>query len=114
MIAMARSTELDVGRLTAPVTQINLPQGRIYLHVRQLDDTHTFEIAIPRGGVLLLRPGYYGPNQPRAVRHRRSLAGRAGRGRELKRTTVPPTINCVPDRRSLYLQRINSEISRKD
>jgi hypothetical protein len=40
-IAMANSTELDVGRLTAPVTQINLPQGRLYLHVRQLDDTHT-------------------------------------------------------------------------
>ena len=27
--------------------------------MRQLDDTHTFEIAIPRGGVLLLQPGYY-------------------------------------------------------
>src|SRR5258708_24955670 len=58
-IAMASSTELDVGRLTAPVTQINLPQGRLYLHVRQLDGTHTFEIAIPRGGVLLLQPGSY-------------------------------------------------------
>jgi hypothetical protein len=58
-IAMASGTELDLGRLTAPVTQINLPQGRIWLHVRQLDDTHTFEIAIPRGGVLVRQPGHY-------------------------------------------------------
>jgi hypothetical protein len=58
-ITMASGTELDLGRLTAPVTQINLPQGRIWLHVRQLDDTHTFEIAIPRGGVLMLQPGHY-------------------------------------------------------
>jgi hypothetical protein len=36
-IAMVSSTELDVGRLTAPATQINLPHGRIYLRVRQLD-----------------------------------------------------------------------------
>jgi hypothetical protein len=56
---MASSTELDVGRLTGQVTQINLPQGRIYLHVRQLDQTHTFEIATPRGGGLLLQPGFY-------------------------------------------------------
>jgi hypothetical protein len=27
--------------------------------VRQLDGSHTFEIAIPRGGVLLLQPGVY-------------------------------------------------------
>jgi hypothetical protein len=27
--------------------------------VRQLDQTHTFEIATPRGGVLLLQPGSY-------------------------------------------------------
>ena len=58
-IAMSSSTELDFGRLTAPVTQINLPQGRIYLHLRILDKTHTFEVAIPRGGVLLLQPGSY-------------------------------------------------------
>src|SRR5215469_8082732 len=58
-IALAGGTELDMGRLTAQITQLNLPQGRIYLHVRPLDDTHTFEIAIPRGGVLLLQPGIY-------------------------------------------------------
>jgi hypothetical protein len=58
-IAMAGSTELDIGRLTPQITQLNLPQGRVYLHVRQLDDNHTFEIAIPRGGVMLLQPGYY-------------------------------------------------------
>jgi hypothetical protein len=56
-IGIASNTELDLGRLTAQITQINLPQGRIYLHVRQLDDIHTFEIAIARGGVLLLQPG---------------------------------------------------------
>jgi hypothetical protein len=58
-IAMGSSTELDIGRLSSQVTQLNLPQGRLYLHVRQLDQTNTFEIAIPRGGILLLQPGYY-------------------------------------------------------
>jgi hypothetical protein len=56
-IAMASSTELDVGRLTAAVTQINLPQGRLYLHVRQLDDIHTFEIAIPHDDLASGRVG---------------------------------------------------------
>jgi hypothetical protein len=58
-IAMSGGTELDIGRLSTRVTQLNLPQGRVYLRVRRRDQTNTFEIAIPRGGVMLLQPGYY-------------------------------------------------------
>jgi hypothetical protein len=58
-IALAGSTELDIGRLTEQIMQINIPQGRIYLRVRQLDENNTFELAVPRGGILLLQPGYY-------------------------------------------------------
>jgi hypothetical protein len=88
-LAMASSTELGVGRLTAPVTQINLPQGRIYLHVRQLDDTHTFEIAIPRGGVLLLQPGRYGidagsEDQPARIAVFEGAARFAGNGADIE------------------------------
>ncbi|HEX9535290.1 MAG TPA: DUF6600 domain-containing protein [Stellaceae bacterium] len=88
-IAMASSTELDVGRLTAPVTQINLPRGRLYLHVRQLDGTHTFEIAIPRGGVLLLQPGSYdidsgSEDQPGRIAVFEGAARFAGNGADIE------------------------------
>jgi hypothetical protein len=88
-IAMAGSTELDLGRLTPQITQINLPQGRVYLHVRQLDDTHTFEIAIPRGGVLLLQPGYYDidagtEDQPARIAVFEGAARFAGNGAEIE------------------------------
>ncbi|MBV8937155.1 MAG: hypothetical protein JO095_15285, partial [Alphaproteobacteria bacterium] len=84
-IAMTGGTELDFGRLTAQITQLNLPQGRIYLHVRQLDDAHTFEIAIPRGGVLLLQPGSYdidagSENQPARIAVFDGAARFAGNG----------------------------------
>jgi hypothetical protein len=86
---MASQTELDVGRLTAPVTQINVPQGRVYLHVRQLSDNHTFEIAIPRGGILLLQPGYYdidsgSEDQPARIAVFEGAARFAGNGADIE------------------------------
>jgi hypothetical protein len=88
-IAMTSGSELDIGRLTTPVTQINLPQGRIYLRVRQLDGTHTFEIAIPRGGVLLLQPGVYdidsgSEDQPARVAVFEGAARFAGNGVDIE------------------------------
>ena len=88
-IAMTGNTELDLGRLTTQITQINLPQGRIYLHVRQLDDTHTFEIAIPRGGILLLQPGYYdidagSEDQPARIAVFEGAARFAGNGADIE------------------------------
>jgi hypothetical protein len=88
-IGIASNTELDLGRLTAQITQINLPQGRIYLHVRELDDTHTFEIAIPRGGVLLLQPGYYDidagtEDQPARIAVFEGAARFAGNGADIE------------------------------
>jgi hypothetical protein len=86
---MASGTELDIGRLTTPVTQIDLPQGRIYLRVRQLDGSHTFEIAIPRGGVLLLQPGVYdidsgSEDQPARVAVFEAAARFAGNGVDIE------------------------------
>ena len=59
IIGIATSTELDVVKLNDQATQIRIPQGRIYLHLRRLDEGHTVEIDIPRGSIALLQPGYY-------------------------------------------------------
>lgn len=58
-IAMSSSTELDIAELDEQVTRIFVPQGRIYLHLRQLDDGKNVEVDIPRGVVWLQQPGYY-------------------------------------------------------
>ena len=58
-IDMASNTELDLGELDERVTRLGVPQGRIYLHLRRLDQGQSFEIDIPRGAVQLLQPGYY-------------------------------------------------------
>src|SRR5882672_7505536 len=58
-IAMASNTELDVTALDARGTQLNVPQGRIYLHLRRLDAGQSVEVDIPRGAIQLLQPGYY-------------------------------------------------------
>jgi hypothetical protein len=58
-IAMASNTELDVTALDARVTQLNVPQGRIYFHLRRLDAGQSVEVDIPRGAIQLLQPGYY-------------------------------------------------------
>src|SRR5215469_4256974 len=56
---MASNTELDVVALDERVTRFEVPQGRIYLHLRRLDQGQSVEIDIPRGAVQLLQPGYY-------------------------------------------------------
>ena len=58
-IDMASNTELDVAALNERVTQLNVPQGRIYFHLRRLDEGQSVEIDIPGGAVPLLQPGYY-------------------------------------------------------
>src|SRR6516164_10516722 len=58
-IDMASGTELDVVELDERVTRLSVPQGRIVLHLRRLDQGQTFEIDLPRGAVQLLKPGYY-------------------------------------------------------
>ena len=58
-IDMAGNTELDVAELDERVTRLGVPQGRINLHLRHLDQGQSFEIDIPRGAVQLLQPGYY-------------------------------------------------------
>src|SRR5882672_11263740 len=50
-IALAASSELDVARLDAGLTQIVLRQGRIGVRLSQLNPTRTIELAIARGGV---------------------------------------------------------------
>ncbi|MBV8131460.1 MAG: FecR protein, partial [Alphaproteobacteria bacterium] len=71
-IDMASGTELDVAELDDRVTRLSIPQGRIYLHLRRLDQGQSFEIDLPRGAVQLLQPGYYdidggGQDQPARV-----------------------------------------------
>jgi FecR protein len=56
---MASNTELDVTELGERVSRLGVPQGRINLHLRHLDQGQSFEIDIPRGAVQLLQPGYY-------------------------------------------------------
>ena len=58
-IDMASGTELDVVELDERVTRLSVPQGRIILHLRRLDQGQSFEIDIPRGAVQLQQAGYY-------------------------------------------------------
>jgi hypothetical protein len=58
-IAMASGTELDVTNLNDQVAQFALPQGRVNLHLRQLDAGQSFEVDLPQGAVWLLQPGSY-------------------------------------------------------
>lgn len=58
-IDIAGGTELDVTNLNEQVAQLGLPQGRVYLRLRQLDSGQSFEIDTPQGGVWLLQPGAY-------------------------------------------------------
>src|SRR6516162_3844645 len=58
-IDLASGTELDVTELDDRVTRLSVPQGRINLHLRRLDEGQSFEINIPRGAVQLQQPGYY-------------------------------------------------------
>ena len=58
-IEMASSTALDVAVLDDRATQLNVPQGRIYIHLRRLDEGQSVEVDIPGGAVQPVRPGYY-------------------------------------------------------
>ncbi len=58
-IDMAPGTEIDVTNLDQQVAQIGIPEGRLYLHLRQLDAGQSFEIDLPQGAVWLLQPGEY-------------------------------------------------------
>ncbi len=58
-LALAGGTELDVTNLNEQASQFAVPQGRIYLHLRQLDAGQSFEIDTPQGAVWLLQPGTY-------------------------------------------------------
>ena len=58
-IDMAPGTEIDVTNLDQQVAQIGIPQGRLYLHLRQLNAGQSFEIDLPQGAVWLLQPGAY-------------------------------------------------------
>ena len=56
---IASGTELDVVELDERVTRFSVPQGRIILHLRGLDQGQSAEIDIPRGAIQLQQPGYY-------------------------------------------------------
>jgi hypothetical protein len=58
-IDIASGTELDVVELDERVTRFSVPQGRIILHLRGLDQDQSAEIDIPRGAIQLQQPGYY-------------------------------------------------------
>ena len=58
-IDLAANTELDIARLDQQVMQLNLPTGRIDLHIRSLLEGESAEVDLPRGAVWLLQPGIY-------------------------------------------------------
>jgi hypothetical protein len=58
-IDLASGTELDITELDERVARLSVPQGRIHLHLRRLDQGQSFAIEIPLGSVQLLQPGYY-------------------------------------------------------
>jgi len=71
-IDLSSDTQLNFAELRDQVMQIVLTQGRIDLHLRQLNKDETAEIDVPRGGVWLLQPGVYdidsgGPDQPTRI-----------------------------------------------
>src|SRR6516165_1473675 len=58
-IDIASGTELDVVELDERVTRFSVPQGRIILHLRGLDQGQSRENDIPHGSIQLQQPGYY-------------------------------------------------------
>jgi hypothetical protein len=71
-IALEGGSELDIVQLDQQATRLGLPQGRIYLQLREFDPHQPVEIDLPQGGVWPLQPGAYdiapgGPNQPARV-----------------------------------------------
>jgi hypothetical protein len=83
-VDMASNTELDVVALDERVTRFEVPQGRIYLHLRRLDQGQSVEIDIPRGAVQLLQraittsmPGPRISRRARGVWRQRGLSATA-------------------------------------
>jgi hypothetical protein len=56
---IAPGSEVDIAGLDRHLIALRLPQGRLYLHLRQLGAGESVTVAIPRGGVRLSRPGEY-------------------------------------------------------
>src|SRR5579862_3689061 len=56
---LSNDTEVDVTQLDGQVIQLSVPQGRVGLHLRSLDQGSTVEIDTPRGATSLLQPGSY-------------------------------------------------------
>lgn len=52
-------SEISVAKLSEPVAEIALKEGRIDLDLRWFDPGENIQVDIPRGGVWLLRPGRY-------------------------------------------------------
>jgi hypothetical protein len=58
-VSLAPTTELDVNQLDDQSFQANLPQGEVYLDLRNLNDGDTYQVATPRGTVTINQPGRY-------------------------------------------------------
>ncbi len=57
---MNSSTEFDVNQLDLHAMQATVPQGELYLHLRNLAPGDTFNIQTPRGAVGMAANGHYG------------------------------------------------------
>jgi hypothetical protein len=60
IIALAGGTELDVGTLDFNGLQATMPQGEVYLHLRDLAQNETWSVQTPRGLVTVSGAGRYG------------------------------------------------------
>jgi len=88
-IGVAGGTELDITQLNDQVSQLGLPQGRINLHLRNLETGQSFEVDLPQGSVWLLQPGSYdidagSQDQPGRVAVFAGTARFAGGGADLE------------------------------
>ncbi|MBV9860808.1 MAG: hypothetical protein JO267_01535 [Alphaproteobacteria bacterium] len=58
-LALSNATRLEVTSLDAAAAQFTLPEGRVGIDLRRLDDAAGVAIALPHGRVSLLQPGQY-------------------------------------------------------
>jgi hypothetical protein len=66
-IQMSSDTSLDMLNLNDGLIEVNVPQGRIHLQLRDLGDGESVEIEIPRGSLWLLQSGAYDIETPPAT-----------------------------------------------
>jgi hypothetical protein len=59
-LTMNSTTEFDINNLDAQSLQATLPQGEVYLRLRNLSNAETFSITTPRGVVTIQSDGRYG------------------------------------------------------